>query len=118
MFRDGYLTEGSASNIWVVKGGRLLAPPRDALILEGIRYGLLEDLAGSQGVPFDIRRITREEVMTADELMATSATKEILPIAILDGKQVGDGPGPVYRKLLDAYQVAKAASVAKGWTRP
>ena len=118
LFRDGYLTEGSASNIWVVKDGRLLAPPRDALILEGIRYGLLEELARSCGVPFDIRRISREEVMSADELMATSATKEILPVTLLDGRVVGDGPGPIYRKLFDAYQDAKVASAAKGWVRP
>jgi D-alanine transaminase len=117
MFRDGWLTEGSASNIWVVQGGRLLAPPRDALILEGIRYGLLEELAGSRGVAFEIRRISRAEVESADELMATSATKEILPITVLDGRRIGDGPGPIYRKLLDAYQAAKAASLNKGWQR-
>ena len=120
MFRDGYLTEGSASNIWVVLGGKLLAPPRDSLILEGIRYGLLEQLANAQQIPFEVRRIAREEVLQADELMVTSATKEILPITSLDGRPVGtgQGPGPFYRKLFDAYQSAKAASVAKGWPRP
>ena len=119
MFRDGYLTEGSASNIWVVSGGVLLAPPRNSLILEGIRYGLLEELANARQVPFEVRRITREEVLKADELMVTSATKEILPITPLDGKPVGNGqgPGPIYRKLLDAYQAAKAASIAQGWPR-
>ena len=118
MFRDGFLTEGSSSNIWVVIDGRLFAPPRNTLILEGIRYGLLEELAGAQAVPFDIRRISREEVLRADELMATSATKEILPITTLDGKPVGNAtPGPVYRKLFDAYQDAKARSVSQGWPR-
>lgn len=117
MFRDGYLTEGSASNIWVVKDGTLFAPPRNSLILEGIRYGLLQELAESQNLPFDIRRISREEVLKADELMVTSATKEILPITTLDGKPVGSGPGPIYRKLYDAYQAAKAASIALGWPR-
>ena len=119
MFRDDHLTEGSASNVWVVSGGKLLAPPRNHLILEGIRYGLLEELAQAAGVPFEIRRILREEVLRADELMVTSATKEILPITSLDGKPVGkgEGPGPLYRKLFEAYQAAKAASVAKGWPR-
>jgi D-alanine transaminase len=119
MFRDGYLTEGSASNIWVVSGGVLLAPPRDSLILEGIRYGLLEELASSRRIPFEVRRIPREEVLKADELMVTSATKEILPIMSLDGKPVGggQGPGPIYRKLLEAYQAAKSASIAQGWPR-
>ncbi len=51
-FRDEYLTEGSSSNIWVVKNGTLLAPPKDNLILEGIRYGLLEELCVSEGIPF------------------------------------------------------------------
>ncbi len=118
MFRGDYLTEGSASNIWVVIDGKLLAPPRDKLILEGIRYGLLEELAGSQGVPFEIRRISREEVLKADELMVTSATKEILPITSLDGKAVGSGvPGTVYRRLFDAYQAAKARVIEGGWPR-
>ena len=98
-----------------LRGGTLFAPPRDALILEGIRYGLLEELAGAKSVPFEIRRIPREEVAQADELLATSATKEVLPITTLDGKPVGGGvPGPVYRKLFDAYQAAKARSTASG----
>jgi D-alanine transaminase len=119
MFRDGYLTEGSSSNIWVVIDGRLLAPPRNALILEGIRYGLMQELADARGIPFDIRRIARDEVLRADELLVTSATKEVLPITSLDGKPVGAArPGPVYRALYDAYQVAKAESVARGWPRP
>ena len=119
MFRDGYLTEGSSSNIWVARDGKLLAPPRDTLILEGIRYGLLEELTGSQEIPFEVRKIARDEVLAADELMVTSATKEILPNTSLDGKPVGNGqgPGPMYRKLFDAYQAAKAASIAKGWPR-
>ena len=60
-----------------------------------------------------------EEVLAAEELMVTSATKEILPITSLDGKPVGgsEGPGPFYRNLFDAYQAAKAASVARGWPR-
>jgi D-alanine transaminase len=118
MFRDGYLTEGSSSNVWVVIDGKLFAPPRNTLILEGIRYGLLQELAGAKAVPFEIRQITREEVLKADELMVTSATKEILPVTSLDGKPVGNGtPGAVYRKLFDAYQGAKARSIAQGWPR-
>lgn len=119
MFRDEFLTEGSSSNIWVVLDGKLLAPPRDTLILEGIRYGLLEELTRSRGVPFEIRRISREEVSRAEELMVTSATKEILPITTLDGKPVGAGvPGAVYRELFAAYQEAKAKSHQKGWPQP
>ncbi len=115
MFRDGLLTEGSASNVWVVRDGRVLAPPRDRLILEGVRYGLLQSLCEAEGLPFEVRPITRDEVETADELMLSSATKEVLPIATLDGRPVGTGaPGPVFRRLHAAYQREKAASVAAG----
>jgi D-alanine transaminase len=111
MFRDGFLTEGSASNVWVVRAGRVLAPPNDRLILEGIRYGLVQSLCEAQGVPFEIRPITRDEVTSADELMLTSATKEVMPITRLDGQPVGAGvPGPVFRRLHAAYQQAKSAS--------
>ena len=114
MFRDGWLTEGSSSNVWVVRDGRVLAPPRDNLILEGIRYGLLEALCAAEGVPFEVRPIARDEVTSADELMLSSATKEVLPITRLDGRPVGAGvPGPVYRRLHAAYQRAKAASTAE-----
>jgi D-alanine transaminase len=113
MYRDGFLTEGSSSNIWVVRDGRVLAPPRDRLILEGIRYGLLQELCESQGLPFEMRPISRTEVESADELMLSSATKEVLPITRLDGRPVGSGePGPVFARLHAAYQQAKAASVS------
>lgn len=119
MFRDGWLTEGSSSNVWAVFDGRLVAPPRDHLILEGIRYGLLEELSAASGIPFDVRRIGRNEVSAAAELMLTSATKELLAVTRLDQKPVGDGrPGPVFKRLLQAYQAAKAASVARGWPAP
>ncbi len=113
MYRDGFLTEGSSSNIWVVRDARVLAPPRDRLILEGIRYGLLQELCESQGLPFEMRPISRTEVESADELMLSSATKEVLPITRLDGRPVGSGePGPVFARLHAAYQQAKAASAS------
>jgi D-alanine transaminase len=106
-FREGWLTEGSASNIWVVKNGALAAPPRDHQILEGIRYGFMEELCAAGSIPFAARRITRAEVATADELLLTAATREVLPITQLDGKPVGNGrPGPIYRRLRAAYDAA------------
>jgi D-alanine transaminase len=106
-FRDGWLTEGSSSNMWVVRGGTVIAPPRDRLILEGIRYGFVAELCERIGVPFEVRRLRRDEVEGCDELMLTSATREILPIVALDGKPVGSGrPGPVYAKLRAAYDEA------------
>lgn len=109
-FRNGHLTEGSAANIWVVRNGVLLAPPRGKLILEGVRYGLMEELAERCGIPFEARPITEAEVLAADELMLTSATKEVLPITRYNGQPVGDGkPGPVYARLREAYDAVIAA---------
>ncbi|MGE0807266.1 MAG: D-amino acid aminotransferase [Burkholderiaceae bacterium] len=110
MFRDGFLTEGSASNIWVVRGGRLFGPPKDNLVLEGIRYGLIAELCERAGIELQLRRVLREEVLAADELLLSSATKEVLPVTRIDGRPVGNGkPGPVFAKLYAAYQQAKAA---------
>ncbi|MCU0765261.1 MAG: D-amino acid aminotransferase [Burkholderiaceae bacterium] len=106
-FRDGWLTEGSASNMWVVRGGTVIAPPRDRLILEGIRYAFVGELCARLGIPFEVRRLQREEVVGCDEMMLTSATREILPIVSLDGAPVGSGrPGPVYAKLRAGYDEA------------
>ncbi len=109
-FRDGFLTEASASNVWVAKDGKLMAPPRDKLILEGIRYALIEELCAAAGIPFEERRIAREEVFAADEVMLSSASKEVLPVVAIDGRPVGNGkPGPIARQLYAAYQAAKTA---------
>ena len=108
MFRGDCLSEAAASNVWVVKAGKVLGPPSDHLVLEGIRYGLFEELCRAQGIPFELRRITRAEVLDADELLLSSATKEVLPVTLLDGAPVGTGaPGPIYARLYAAYQQAK-----------
>lgn len=107
MFRDDSLSEAAASNVWVVKDGKVMGPPKDNLVLEGIRYGLMEEMCRSLGLPFELRRISRAEVLAADELLLSSATKEVLPIALLDGQPVGKGkPGPIYARLYAAYQQA------------
>ena len=109
-FRDGFLTEASSSNVWIVRDGVLMGPPKDNLILEGIRYGLIEELCAAGGIRLQIRRIACEEVIAADEVLLSSATKEVLPVTRLDGRPVGNGkPGPIYSKLYQAYQAAKAA---------
>jgi D-alanine transaminase len=110
MFRDNFLSEAAASNVWVVKNGTLLGTPKDNLVLEGIRYGLIEEICHSQGLGFELRRISRSEVLEADELLLSSATKEVLAVTQLDGANVGSGrPGPVYTQLYAGYQQAKAA---------
>lgn len=109
-FRDGFLTEASSSNVWIVKDGTLMGPPKSNLILEGIRYALIEELCAANGIVFEARNIARAEVFAADEVLLSSATKEVLPVTSIDGQPVGAGvPGPVYKKLYAAYQAAKAA---------
>lgn len=111
MFRDGFLSEAAASNVWVVKGGVLMGPPKDNLVLEGIRYAVLEDICRTHGIPLALRRISRAEVLAADEVLLSSATKEVLPVTRIDGQLVGNGqPGPVYAQLYAGYQAAKARS--------
>ena len=110
MFRDGFLSEAAASNLWVVKDGKLMGTPRDNLVLEGIRYGLFETLCRDAGIGFELRRISRDEVFAADELLVSSATKEVLPVTLLDGQPIGTGrPGPIYQSLYAGYQRAKLA---------
>lgn len=117
MFRGDFLSEAAASNVWVVKHGVVMGPPKDNLVLEGIRFNLIEAICREQDIPFELRRITRAEVLDADELMLSSATKEVLPVTLLDGNPVGHGaarglPGPVYERLYAGYQAAKAQIAA------
>ncbi len=112
MFRDGYLTEAAASNVWIAHEGALLGPPKSDHVLEGIRVELLRELCEDAGIAYNLRPITEADVRAADEVMLSSATKEILPVTRIDGEEVGHGalrgkPGPVYARLFEAYQRAK-----------
>ena len=114
MFRDGHLTEASASNVWVVHEGALLGPPKGEHVLEGIRYELLRELCEEEGIAYNLRPIAEAEVFAADEILLSSATKEVLAVTTLDHQPVGHGalrgkPGPVYARLYEAYQRAKAS---------
>jgi len=109
MFRDGLLTEASASNVFVVKDGVVAAPPRDNLILMGITYDLVQQLAREGAVRLEVRPVTEAEVRAADEIWLTSSTKEVLAVTTLDGKPVGSGkPGPAFRRMHALYQEYKA----------
>ncbi len=112
MFRNGFLTEASASNVWVVHEGALLGPPKSEHVLEGIRYELIKELCEECGIAYNLKPIAEADVSSADELLLSSATKEVLPVTTLDGEGVGHGamrgkPGPVYARLYEAYQRAK-----------
>jgi len=112
MFRDGHLTEAAASNVWIVHEGALLGPPKTEHVLEGIRYELLRELCEEEGIAYNLRPVTEADVRAADEVLLSSATKEVLPVTRIDGEPVGHGalrgkPGPVYARLHEAYQRAK-----------
>ena len=112
MFRDGFLTEASGSNVWVVHEGAVLGPPKSEHVLEGIRYELFRELCEECGIAYNLKPIAEADVLSADELLLSSATKEVLPVTTLDGEAVGHGalrgkPGPVYAKLYEEYQSAK-----------
>jgi D-alanine transaminase len=112
LLRDGYLTEGSSSNVWVVHEGAVLGPPKSEYLLEGVRYELISELCEEEGIAFNLRPVPEADLLTADEIMLSSASKEVLPVTQLDGEAVGHGalrgkPGPVYARLYEAYQRAK-----------
>jgi D-alanine transaminase len=108
MFRDGVLSEGAASNIFVVKNGVILAPMKDHRMLPGITCDLVQELARADGLPCQVRDISEAEVRGADELWLTSSSREVQAIVQLDGLPVGNGaPGPLYRRMLGLYQAYK-----------
>jgi D-alanine transaminase len=115
LFRDGYLTEASSSNVFVVKDGVVAAAPQDNLILLGITYELVTRLAAEGTVGLQVRPITEGEVRAADEIWLTSSTKEVLAVTTLDGKPVGSGkPGPVFRRMHALYQEHKSKLRQRG----
>lgn len=109
LIRDNaFLTEGSASNIFVVKNGTLLAPPKDQLMLPGITYDVILEIAAANDLPYEVRKITITEVIDADELLLTSSTREVQAITQLNGKPVGNArPGPMFDKIYQNYQQFK-----------
>ena len=108
MLRDGFLTEGAASNIFVVKDGVLRVPPPSNLMLTGVTYDVVLELAAAHGIPHEVRAISEAEVRSADELWMTSSTREIMSIVKLDGVPVGAGvPGPLARQMDALYEAFK-----------
>ena len=105
MFRDGMLTEASASNVFIVCRGVISGPQKSNLILPGITYDVVVEIAQAQRMPLELREVTQAEVRSADELWVTSSSKEVLAIVTLDGKPVGSGrPGPVFKRIYQGYQ--------------
>ena len=115
LFRDGRLTEASASNVFAVKRGVILTPPKSHLILPGITYDVVTELAQANGLALEVRQVDEHEVRAADEIWVTSSSKEVLAIVSLDGRQVGDGrPGPVFARMYQLYQEFKQKVMRAG----
>jgi len=118
LFRDGRLTEASASNVFVVRQGVILSPPKSNLILPGITYEVIAELARAAALPFEYRDLSRDEVFTADEIWVTSSSKEVLAVVTLEGKPVGEGrPGPLFRRMHALYQDFKLKVMRAGKER-
>lgn len=115
LIRDGLMKEGAASNIFLVCDGILLAPPKSRLMLPGITYDVVLELADAHGLPVKVAEIEETELRRADEVWMTSSTKEILAITTLDGLPVGNGtPGPLGRQMWQWYQDFKNNVMRKG----
>jgi D-alanine transaminase len=115
LFRDGKLTEASASNVFIVKRGMIVSPPKSALILPGITYDVIAELAEASGLPMRFREVSEAEVRAADEVWVSSSSKEVLAIVTLDGKPIADGrPGPVFRRMYHLYQDFKQKVMRSG----
>ena len=105
LIRDGYAYEGSTSNIFVVRDGRLTTPPDSDLLLPGVTRDLVIELAEANNLSLNLAPIAERELSTADEIWLTSSTKEVLPITRLNDEPVGAGvPGPVWQRISDLFQ--------------
>ena len=114
LFRDGFLTEASASNVLIVKDGTIIVPPKDNLILPGITYDAAMEFAREAGVPLVVRPVPKAEALAADEMWLSSSTKEVLAITTVDGKPFAGGkPGPVFRKVWEVFQAKKPRALAR-----
>jgi len=109
LVREGEMTEASASNVFIVKNGTVLAPPKSHLILPGITYDVVLEILRGNAIAHEVRPVKEAELRSAEEIWVTSSSREVLPITTLDGKPVGTGkPGPLGAKVYALYQQFKA----------
>ncbi len=102
---EGYVAEGTVSNVFFVKSGLLRTPNPETGILEGVTRGLVLELAGSERIDSQESLISPEEMLEADECFITNTTVEIMPVTSINGQPVGNGkPGPVTAALSHAYK--------------
>lgn len=108
LIRQGLVTEGAASNLFMLRNETLSTPPADRHILPGITREVVLSLARDLGIPVEIRPIASTELERAQEIWLASSTREILAVTRLDHKPVGNGlPGPYWRRIREAWQSFK-----------
>jgi D-alanine transaminase len=110
MLREDFVTEGTASNIFIVSDESVVTPPKSNLLLPGITRDLVVELCRSNAIPCLEEPISQARLQAANEIWITSSTREIVPVSRLDGELVGDGqPGPLWQRLITLYQEYKQA---------
>lgn len=110
LVRDGIVTEGAASNVFIVQHDEVITPPEGPMILPGITRHVVLELAAVNDIPHAERDITKRELMTATEVWITSSSQEIKPVTRIDGEPVGKGtPGPLFARVYAIYQEYKRA---------
>lgn len=108
LIKDGYATEGAASNLFIVKHGLLITPAKGPRLLPGITRDLILEQAAHHAIPYREADISTEDLINADEIWLTSSTKEILPVTTLDDAPVGNGkPGALYQRMSELYRQYK-----------
>ncbi|MCU0790250.1 MAG: D-amino-acid transaminase [Nitratireductor sp.] len=104
LVEDGFVTEGTSNNAWIVKGGRLITRQLSNAILHGITRRAAMRLAAEDGIEVEERAFTPQEAMEADEAFVTSATSFVMPVTKIDGRLIGNGnPGSVTMRLRQLY---------------
>jgi len=105
LIRDGYVTEGASTSVFVVKNGVTSTPPEGQHILSGITRDLVLETMRAAGEACEERPILEKELYEADEIWVTSSTREIIPVTMLNDQQVGNGqPGLIWQKAWQYYQ--------------
>jgi D-alanine transaminase len=105
MVKDGYVTEGTSSNVFAVKAGCLYTTPLTSNILPGITRAAILKLAEKKGIPFVEENFTSTFLLEADEVFMTSTSVEVLPVRLVDGNLIGTGnPGEVTKTIHEALK--------------
>ncbi|MEN8175152.1 MAG: D-amino acid aminotransferase [Pseudomonadota bacterium] len=109
LLRDGLVSEGAASNLFVVLDGLLVTPPKSSALLPGITRDLVLELATEAGIRYTEASIAAADLERAEEIWTTSSTKEVLPVVKLNGRAVGAGkPGPLWHAMVKLFDAHKA----------